>query len=218
MLCFWLMQELRQIDWQLHTKKLKSHHTGKQTAEDLFALAHLRHVRVLISQSDSVDYYDTGQKVICLSDETASEPSIAATGIVAHEVGHALQDKEGYWLIRRSEIIIGLKIIAGNIILPAFIAGLFLDFIGLVLASWILFIFSVICNILLYLLHSDASRRGVDWLRRDKYVSKEEDRLIEKFLRTTNLTYLGDILITPLQILFTLRYAFGRIVHFTSRA
>lgn len=213
MLFLWLAGELNRITCELRVKKIKSKHVGKQTAQDLFALAHLHHIRVLTTESRYSDYYDTEDKAIYLSEETAADPTLAATGIVAHEVGHALQDKENFWLIRKSEIILRVNNLAGNATLPILIAGFLLDIIEVLLVGWALFIISTVCNILLFCLHSNATKRGEGWLRRDKFVSKEEEKQIEKFLHIANLTYLGGIFTSPLQICFTIGNAVANLSH-----
>jgi len=209
----WLAEELHRVTRELHAKNIKSLHNGIQTARELFALAKIRHVHVQITNCKLSDYYDTQERTIYLSEETASEPTLVATGIVAHEVGHALQDEENFWLMRQSENILRLNKLTGNFTLPIFTAGIFLDLIELVLTSCLLFIVSAICNVLLFCLHRDASKRGEIWLRCDKFVSKEEERMIERFLGIANLTYLGGIATTPLQIYFTLAHAVQGLSH-----
>ena len=157
LLFFWTSGELGRTTRQLRAQRVKSLHNGLQTAKDLFELAKLHHVRVLTTQEKSSDYYDSIEKAICLSEETALEPTLAATGIVAHEVGHALQDKEHYWLMRRSHSILRLNNFAGNVTFPVFATGAFLELIELMLLSCILFVVSTVCNILLFCLHRDAS-------------------------------------------------------------
>ena len=81
-----------------------------------------------------------------------------------------------------------------------------------ILCGYFLFLISVICNILIYYLNSDASRRGEAWLRRGKLISKEEDRLIRKFLISANMSYLGGIVISPFEIFFTLGRAINKLI------
>jgi Zn-dependent membrane protease YugP len=176
---------------------------------DLFYLAHIHHVRVLTTKSRFSDYYDTQQKAIYLSVETAAQPTITATGIVAHEVGHVLQDKNHFWLIGALANIMWLNKLSGNLTIPVLLAGFLLDLTLLILVGIFSFLISTICNILIYYLNSDASNRGEAWLRRGRLISNEEDKLIRKFLGSANMSYLGGIVISPLEIFFTL----GRLLN-----
>ena len=205
----WLASRLDHITCQLGDIKIKSHHNGARTAHDLFTLAHIHHVRVLTTKSRFSDCYDTQQKAIYLSPETAAQSTITATGIVAHEVGHVLQDKNHFWLIGAIANIIWLNKLAGNLTIPVLLTGFLLDLTLLILLGYCSFFISTICNILIYYLNSDASKRGEAWLRRGKLISKEEDKLIGKFLMSANMSYLGGIAISPFEIFFTV----GRVIN-----
>src|SRR4030042_1783350 len=74
--------------------------TGAEAAEKLLRSNGLDNVRVEGVKSRLGDHYDPSKKVLRLSPEVASTPSVAALGIVAHEVGHAVQDKVGYSFMR----------------------------------------------------------------------------------------------------------------------
>ena len=209
----WLARGLGNVTHQLGCKKIKSRHTGIETARDLFALANIRHVRVVETKNAISDYYDTQENAIYLSEETAERPTITATGIVAHEVGHAIQKKKHFWLIQKAENVIRVNQFTGNVTLPAFIAGFLLELEEAIVVGWLSFLASIVCNILLFWLNSDASARGERLLKRDKFVSKDEGRLVEKFLWFANLSYLGGIITTPFGIFSTLGYAFDKLAH-----
>src|ERR687886_2115195 len=70
--------------------------TGAQTARRLLNLAGLQNVRIERIPGELTDHYDPGAKVLRLSDATYASPSVAAIGVTAHEVGHAIQDATNY--------------------------------------------------------------------------------------------------------------------------
>ena len=74
--------------------------TGTQAAEVLLQATGLQNVDITGVPGQLTDHYDPGKKILGLSAGVANTPSVAALGIVAHEVGHAQQDKEGYGLTR----------------------------------------------------------------------------------------------------------------------
>ncbi|MBM3148804.1 MAG: zinc metallopeptidase, partial [Chloroflexi bacterium] len=67
--------------------------TGAEAAEVLLRANRLNNVRVEGVKGRLGDHYDPSKKVLRLSPAVANTPSVAALGIVAHEVGHAVQDQ-----------------------------------------------------------------------------------------------------------------------------
>lgn len=74
--------------------------TGEQAAQYLLAAGGLNGVSLEGTPGDLSDHYDPREKVLRLSPGVARSASVAALGIVAHEVGHALQDRQGYLPLR----------------------------------------------------------------------------------------------------------------------
>lgn len=67
--------------------------TADQVSRELLDRFGLGNVRVERIQGHLTDHYDPRSKVLRLSDAVAGNSSIAAIGVAAHEVGHAIQDK-----------------------------------------------------------------------------------------------------------------------------
>lgn len=68
--------------------------SGGDLARHLLGQAGLDHVRV--EETDQGDHYDPLEKAVRLMPERMSGRSLTAVTVAAHEVGHALQDAEGY--------------------------------------------------------------------------------------------------------------------------
>jgi uncharacterized protein len=68
--------------------------TGYEAARRLMMVAGLPNISVEETPGQLSDHYDPRTKSLHLSAGVARSPSIAALGIVAHELGHALQDAE----------------------------------------------------------------------------------------------------------------------------
>ena len=71
-------------------------YTGEQVARMMLDAAGLYHVPVLETRGELTDHYDPRSKVIRLSSNIFHGTTVAAAGIAAHEVGHAIQHKEAY--------------------------------------------------------------------------------------------------------------------------
>ena len=85
--------------------------TGLDAARRLLQRAGLSHITVEGVPGQLTDHYDPKSKTLRLSDGVARSASVASMAIVAHEVGHAVQDEQGYAPLRlRGFIVPGVKI------------------------------------------------------------------------------------------------------------
>ena len=74
--------------------------TGAQAANRLIQNGGLYGVRVEGIAGKLSDHYDPRDKVLRLSQGVYQSNSVAALAIAAHELGHAMQDSEGYVPLR----------------------------------------------------------------------------------------------------------------------
>lgn len=70
--------------------------TGADVARAILRDAGLDHVRVERVPGHLTDHYDPRGKVLRLSQSVHDSGSVAAVGVAAHEVGHAIQHGHGY--------------------------------------------------------------------------------------------------------------------------
>jgi Zn-dependent membrane protease YugP len=84
---------------RFHARPNRHFASGLEAAEVLLERRGLHGVRVERARGRLADHYDPLAGVLRLSPDVASGRSIAAIGIVAHEVGHADQDATGYPLL-----------------------------------------------------------------------------------------------------------------------
>ena len=109
-------------------KKVNSNKTGFEVAREILDKNGLEKIYVVETAGELTDHYDPKRKTIRLSSEIFHGTSIAACAVAAHEVGHAIQYKEGYAPIKiRNTIlpIVNFSSKAGYFaILISFIFGL----------------------------------------------------------------------------------------------
>lgn len=72
--------------------------TGGELARKLLDWADLQQVAVEVTEKG--DHYDPIEKVVRLTSEKFNGRSLTAITVAAHEVGHAIQDKENYFPLR----------------------------------------------------------------------------------------------------------------------
>lgn len=71
-------------------------YTGSQLARRLLDNVGLFDIHIERVKGNLTDHYDSRKRVVRLSQATHDSSSIAALGVVAHEIGHAIQDREKY--------------------------------------------------------------------------------------------------------------------------
>jgi Zn-dependent membrane protease YugP len=100
---------------------------GQDAAQRLLAQAGLPGVEVAGAQGRLSDHYDPRTHRLHLSPEVAGVPSVASLAITAHEIGHAMQDRDGYAPLRIRSALVPAASIGSNL-------GWILLLIGLILA------------------------------------------------------------------------------------
>lgn len=79
--------------------------TGGELARHLLDHHDLQHVKV--EETPTGDHYDPMEKVIRLTAEKLNGRSLTAITVAAHEVGHAIQDAEGFVPLKiRSQLVV----------------------------------------------------------------------------------------------------------------
>src|SRR5512139_1682399 len=74
--------------------------TGAQAAQRLINNGGLYGVQVAGTGGNLSDHYDPRNKTLFLSQNVATLPSVASIAVAAHELGHAMQDSDGYFPLK----------------------------------------------------------------------------------------------------------------------
>jgi Zn-dependent membrane protease YugP len=138
--------------------------TGAQVARRILDSNGLYNVPVEHTRGELTDHYDPGKRALFLSDGVYGTPSIAAMGIAAHEVGHAIQHARAYAPLQVRTAIVPAVNIGSSLGIFVLIAGIFLQMTGL---AWIgvgLFALSTVFALVTLPVEFDASRRAKEAL------------------------------------------------------
>lgn len=184
--------------------------TGAQAAQRLILSGGLHGVRIQGIAGELTDNYDPRTKVLNLSEGVGNVASVAALAIAAHELGHAMQDAEGYAPLRfRSTLVPAVGISSG--------LGWVLIFIGLFIyqpLAWLgLIIFSLGAVFALVTLpvEFDASARAKRLLTDSGIIIGEEERGgVNTVLNAAALTYVASLVTSLLQVLYYINLIRGR--------
>ncbi|MBI5877001.1 MAG: zinc metallopeptidase [Chloroflexi bacterium] len=179
--------------------------TGIQTAQRLLQANGLSGVNVEGAPGELTDHYDPSSKTLHLSRGVANVPSVASIAIVAHEIGHAMQDATGY-LPLRARVAIVPAVNIGSMLGPILvILGIVLRFTGLAWFGLGIFSLALVFAVVTLPVEIDASRRALAMLSTNGLVSRFESDGVKAVLTAAALTYVAAVAQALSQILY---YAF----------
>ena len=185
--------------------------TGAEAARRLMQFGSLYGVQIEPVGGRLSDHYDPRSKVLRLSQGVYSGSSVAALAIAAHELGHAMQDKEGYGPLRLRSLLVPAVNIGSYLGWIFIILGLALNFTGL---SWLgVFIFSggALFALATLPVEFDASSRAKRLLREAGIVqTAEEQRGVSNVLNAAALTYVAALVTAVVQLLYYVSLVVGR--------
>lgn len=175
--------------------------TGSELARFILDAAGLYDVRIEYVPGTLTDHYDPIHKVVRLSQATYNSDSIAALGVVAHEIGHAIQHATKYAPIVIRNAIAPVAQFSSNLAWVFFIIGIITGALGLAKFGILLFIAVVLFSIITLPVEFDASRRAVKILERNLMMPKEELKGVKAVLSAAAMTYVAATLMSIMQLL-----------------
>lgn len=185
--------------------------TGGQIARLILDEAGMDHVPVEPVEGQLTDHYDPRTKVVRLSGEIMQGNSLAALGIAAHEVGHAIQHDTGYLPLGIRNAIFPLAGFGSKAAFPLFFIGFlfsgglsFLMDIGIAF-----FLFAVFFQTVTLPVEFNASSKALALLEGGGFLEREELEGAGQVLRAAALTYVAALAVALAQ-LFRLLMLRGR--------
>ena len=181
--------------------------SGGELARHLLDELHLPDV--LAEVTDKGDHYDPVARAVRLSKANFHGKSLTAVTVAAHEVGHALQHRDGYSPFRLRQQMVQLSIYAQKV------AGIMLILAPLLallarsprLASLALFagVLSMMMSSLVHLVtlptELDASfRRALPIMQQGGYLKDGDEPHARKVLKAAALTYVAASLVSILNL------------------
>ena len=176
-----------------HFKKVRTMRnvTGAEVARQLLDSQGLYDVTVEETQGFLSDHYDPRGKVLRLSPDVYRTPSIAAAGVAAHEMGHALQDAGGYFPLQIRSTLVPAAQFGSSLAPWLFIGGLLLNFTSLAWVGVIMFAAAVLFTVVTLPVEFDASARAKQLLVGNGILIGDEIEGVNKVLNAAAWTYVA---------------------------
>lgn len=184
---------------------------GYDTARRLLDANGLHQVAVQETPGQLSDHYDPRRKALFLSPAVARSATVASLGIVAHEVGHAVQDASDYAPMKLRGGLVPVVQIGSWLGPLIFIGGMFLPVPNLSLIGLLLFSGTLVFSLVTLPVEYNASSRAVGMLQHAGLISgQQEERGVRQVLSAAALTYVAAAAQSLSTILYYLFILGGR--------
>lgn len=188
----------------------RSRMSGAQAAEHLIRRSGLSDVRVEGVSGKMTDHYDPRSKVLRLSSGVYQGNSVAALAIAAHELGHAMQDKEGYAPLKFRSAIVPAVNIGSYLGWILIIIGLLLRFTPLAWLGIVVFSAGALFALATLPVELNASKRARQLLvESGLIVGSDEMSGVNNVLNAAAMTYVAALITAVLQMLYYVTLVLG---------
>ena len=168
----------------------------------------LTDVRISRTSGHLSDHYNPKTKTVALSDEVYNSTSVASLGIACHEIGHVLQHKQGYPLLKLRTFLIPIINIGSFLMWPLVMIGILLEFTSyfytgqvLIIIGIAIFGLSVIFSAITLPIEKDASKRAYKMLVETGEITQEEGEGVKAVLNAAAMTYVASLVVSILSFI-----------------
>ena len=171
--------------------------SGQEIARAILDNNNLSNVHIVETSGNLSDHYDPSRKVIKLSREIFNGETIAASAVAAHEVGHAIQDKEGYIFMRIRSVLVPFVNIVNYLGYFVIIIGVLAGLTGYLLMGILIILITLIFQLITLPVEFDASKRALEELKKIGNYDEGTDVM----LRAAAFTYVASVISSLLNLL-----------------
>ena len=201
----------------------RSNYTGYDTATRLLYSNDIYNVTVNRVSGHLTDHYHPTKKQLNLSESTFGSNSVAAVAVSAHEVGHVLQEKKGYFFYKVRKTIVPIVNLGSRLAMPLVLVGIIIDLLALTanenagfyvaMVGVVLYGLSFLFTLITLPVEIDASKRARKMLLNQGILTQDEIKGANAVLSAAAFTYLASMLTSLVYFLRFLLYVlsiFGR--------
>ncbi len=185
--------------------------SGAEIAWAILRTEGIGDVRVEPTEGWLSDHYSPTDKTLRLSPDVFEGRSIAAAGVAAHEVGHAVQHARGYAMLGLRSALVPVVQIASPLAVPIIVVGFILSgYAGSALGELVtiaglgLFGMVVLFQLVTLPVEFDASRRALAAIRAGGILQGPENDGAREVLTAAAWTYVAAAVSSLLTLLYFL--------------
>jgi Zn-dependent membrane protease YugP len=176
---------------------------GEEAAHRLLQSSGLPDVTVQGTRGQLSDHYDPRNQSLYLSQGVAQVPSIASLAIVAHEIGHAMQDRDGYAPMRIRAALVPAASVGSYLGWILIAIGLALNSLNVAWLGVLAMAAGVAFALATLPVELNASARARVLLNDSGLVTSDEERRgVSSMLNAAAFTYVAGLATAVLQLLY----------------
>lgn len=183
------------------TQTTEGHYTGAEVARRMLDDNNLYNIQIEETPGMLTDHYDPRSGVVRLSSEVYHGKTVTALGIAAHEIGHAIQDSQGYSALKLRNAIIPMTQFGSMLYMPLLLLGILMSAPMFIEIGIWLFAGIVFFQLVTLPVEFDASKRAIATLGGENFLTSSELIGAKKVLGAAALTYVAAAVTAILQLL-----------------
>lgn len=177
--------------------------TGLDAVQQLIRTARLHDIEIQQVPGNLTDHYDPRKNILRLSPGVAQNPSVASLAITAHELGHAMQDRDEYLPLRFRAALVPMVNIGSYLGWILIFAGLIFQMTNLAWMGLIFFSGGVVFSLATLPVELNASARARRLLSDSGLIVDEKERRgINTVLNAAALTYVAALFTAIMQLIY----------------
>lgn len=173
---------------------------GYQVARSILDSHNMSNVNIQGVRGKLTDHYDPRTKTVNLSESVYNSNSLAAVAVAAHEVGHAIQDNEGYSFLRFRHTLAPLVNFTSRFVWILIFMGLLIEMYGLVDLGILFFSLTVLFQIVTLPVELNASKRALANLQDIGLIEIDQVSGVKKMLSAAAMTYIAAMIYSILNL------------------
>ncbi len=181
----WRMKQIYYYYLQVPNKVKKN---GMEIVQDLLSFYQFN-IPVLVSGKKLLNYYNPKNQTLYLCKNIIKSSSITSLGIVAHEVEHVVQEKQGFKLMSLRNKMAGIFAMMSQLSPVVFVWGVYFRNTLLIYIGLFLLFGTIIFALLSLPLELNASQRALNTLRKIGLADQKESEMVNIILKHAALTY-----------------------------
>lgn len=174
--------------------------SGLEVAQKILKANGLDDVYVVETKGTLSDHFDPSANVVRLSSAVFNGNSVSSAAIAAHEVGHAIQHKEGNFFMRLRKFIFPIVNISSKFGYIAIFIGLIFGLLDLFYIGVGMLVVILFFQLVTLPVEFDASRKGLANLKKYNLIDSDGMRGASEVLVAAALTYVAGLATTLLEI------------------
>ena len=194
LLTVWAQSRVKSTFEQYSRVRSRQGITGREAARAILTSYGLGSMPIKQIAGQLTDHYDPSTRSLSLSEPVYDSTSIAAIGVAAHEVGHAVQHAQNYFPLKFRNAIVPVVNLTSGASWPLFLVGLMAGNSRIMNIGILLFLGVIVFHLVTLPVELDASRRALAVLSSNGMMDREEVSGARKVLGAAAMTYLAAAL------------------------